>query len=156
MQQESEINLFEVISLVRNEYLDDVLVILKGSSSNQPDLIRLFTTRNLYYYNLQIHMYHPHFQQFLRRILVTISLIFKQIQKQPFRGVLSKRCSENMQQIYRRTPIPKCNYNKNHFLLRTPLNGCFCKDFFQGSCLTDSCSFHFSVTFQFSQSTSSS
>ena len=28
-------------------------------------------------------------------------------QKQPFRGVLSKRCSENMQQIYRRTPMPK-------------------------------------------------
>ena len=27
-------------------------------------------------------------------------------QKQPFRGVLRKRCSENMQQIYRRTPFP--------------------------------------------------
>ena len=27
--------------------------------------------------------------------------------KQPFRGVLGKRCSENMQQIYRRTPMPK-------------------------------------------------
>ena len=23
-----------------------------------------------------------------------------------------KRCSENMQQIYRRTPFPKCNFNK--------------------------------------------
>ena len=34
------------------------------------------------------------------------------IQKQPHRGVLSKRCSENMQQIYRRTPMPKCNFNK--------------------------------------------
>ena len=33
-------------------------------------------------------------------------------QKQPFRGVLSKRCSENMQQICRRTPIPKCDLNK--------------------------------------------
>ena len=33
-------------------------------------------------------------------------------QKQPFRGVLSKGCSENMQQIYRRTPIPKCYFNK--------------------------------------------
>ena len=32
-------------------------------------------------------------------------------QKQPFRGVLSKRCSENMQQIYRRTPMPKCDFN---------------------------------------------
>ena len=28
-------------------------------------------------------------------------------QKQPFRGVLSKRCSENMQQIYRKTPMQK-------------------------------------------------
>ena len=26
-------------------------------------------------------------------------------QKQPFRGVLSKRCSEDMDQIYRRTPM---------------------------------------------------
>ena len=33
-------------------------------------------------------------------------------QKQPYKGVLRKRCSENMQQIYRRTPIPKCDFNK--------------------------------------------
>ena len=33
-------------------------------------------------------------------------------QKQPPRGVLRKRCSENMQQIYRRTPMPKCDFNK--------------------------------------------
>ena len=33
-------------------------------------------------------------------------------QKQPPRGVLRKRCSENMQQIYRRTPKPKCDFNK--------------------------------------------
>ena len=32
--------------------------------------------------------------------------------KQPVRGVLLKRCSENMQQIYRRTPMPKCDFNK--------------------------------------------
>ena len=31
-------------------------------------------------------------------------------QKQPSRGVLKKRCCENMQQIYRRTPLPKCNF----------------------------------------------
>ena len=30
-------------------------------------------------------------------------------QKQPSRGVLLKRCSEKMQQIYRRTPMPKCD-----------------------------------------------
>ena len=34
------------------------------------------------------------------------------IQKQPSRGVLVKRCSENTQQIYKRTPIPKCDFNK--------------------------------------------
>ena len=34
------------------------------------------------------------------------------IQKQPSRGVLSKRYSENMQQIYRRTPMLKCDFNK--------------------------------------------
>ena len=29
-------------------------------------------------------------------------------QKQPFRGTLRKKCSENMHQIYRRRPMPKC------------------------------------------------
>ena len=28
------------------------------------------------------------------------------------RGILTKRCSENMQQIYRRIPMPKCDFNK--------------------------------------------
>ena len=32
-----------------------------------------------------------------------------EVQKQPSRGVISKnKCSVNMQQTYRRTPIPKC------------------------------------------------
>ena len=34
------------------------------------------------------------------------------IQKKPSRGVLRKRCSENVQQIYWRTPIPKYDFNK--------------------------------------------
>ena len=33
-------------------------------------------------------------------------------QKQSLRSVLGKRCSENMQQIYRRIPTPKCDFNK--------------------------------------------
>ena len=33
-------------------------------------------------------------------------------QKQPPRGVPWKRCSENMQQIYNRTPMLKCGFNK--------------------------------------------
>ena len=32
-------------------------------------------------------------------------------QKQPFRGVL-RRYSENMQHVYRRTPVSKCDFNK--------------------------------------------
>ena len=32
--------------------------------------------------------------------------------KKPSKGVLKKRCSENMQQIYRGTPLPKCDFNK--------------------------------------------
>ena len=57
-------------------------------------------------------------------------------QKQPSRGVLKKSCSKNIQQIYRRTPMPKCDFNKvgkqlcwifsEHLFLRTPLGGCFC------------------------------
>ena len=45
-------------------------------------------------------------------------------QKQPFRGVLWKRCPEDMPQIYR-TPMPKCDFNKVASFLRTPLQGCF-------------------------------
>ena len=40
-------------------------------------------------------------------------------QKQPFRGVPTKSCSENMQQIYRRTLMSKCN-----FIEITLLDGC--------------------------------
>ena len=42
-----------------------------------------------------------------------------------------KRCSENMQQIYRRTPMPKCDFNKvakqfsEHIFKRTLMEGCF-------------------------------
>ena len=34
-------------------------------------------------------------------------------QKQPSRGVLRKSCSEDMQQIYRRTTMPKCDFHKD-------------------------------------------
>ena len=34
------------------------------------------------------------------------------LHKQLSRGVLRKKCSENMQQIYKRTPMPKCDFNK--------------------------------------------
>ena len=34
------------------------------------------------------------------------------LQKQTARDVLRKSCSENMQQIYRETPMLKCDFNK--------------------------------------------
>ena len=44
-----------------------------------------------------------------------------------------EKCFENMQQIYKRTPMPRCNFNKvacwifsEHLFLRTLLGGCFC------------------------------
>ena len=79
-----------------------------------------------------------------KKIIVTFIPSFKL--KEPSRGVLLKRCSENMQQIYRRTPMSKCGLNKvtlkshfnmgvllyisciflEHLFLRTPLDDCFC------------------------------
>ena len=55
------------------------------------------------------------------------------IQKQPTRGVLKKRCSENMRQIYRRTPMQKCDFNK------VELVGCFCWQFMGQFCLFLKC-----------------
>ena len=34
------------------------------------------------------------------------------IQKQSSTGIFKKRCSENIQQIYRKIPTPKCDFNK--------------------------------------------
>ena len=39
------------------------------------------------------------------------------------RGVLGKRCSENMHQIYRRTQMPKCDFNKVALQLLQPSRG---------------------------------
>ena len=41
-----------------------------------------------------------------------IVLSYYNCQKHPPLGVLRKRCFENMQQIYRRTPMPKCDFDK--------------------------------------------
>ena len=65
-------------------------------------------------------------------------------QKQPSRGVLRRRCSANIYQIYRRAPMPKCIeitirqwvfsckiccLFSEYLFLRTPLEGCFWKTF---------------------------
>ena len=58
-------------------------------------------------------------QKLLQRGLVTIRQIsvnempeMAPSQKQPYRGVLIERCSKNIQQIYRRTLMTKCDFNK--------------------------------------------
>ena len=45
-------------------------------------------------------------------IVISVKPTIKTLQKQPSIDVLRKRCSENMQQIYRRILMPKCNFNK--------------------------------------------
>ena len=46
----------------------------------------------------------------MKRIVATN--MTKEVQKQAFRGVLTKRCCENMHQIYSRRPMPNCDFNK--------------------------------------------
>ena len=59
------------------------------------------------YPNIHIRTFHKH-----------LSLIFgfafpvSTLRKQHPRCVLRKRCSKNIQQIYRRTSMPKCDVNK--------------------------------------------
>ena len=43
---------------------------------------------------------------------ILINYILMKKQKHSSRDVLRKRCSENMQHIYRRTPLPKCHFNE--------------------------------------------
>ena len=74
-------------------------------------------------------------------IMDSLDILSNRIQKQPSIGVLKKRCSENMQQIYRRTLMPKATILKSlfgmgvllqiscifseHLFLVAPLVGCF-------------------------------
>ena len=54
---------------------------------------------------------HPKLLDF-QRIFFCILLKFVLRSTHSFpRGVLRKRCSENIQQMYRRTPMPKCDFN---------------------------------------------
>ena len=68
----------------------------------------LFYVVTYFYYNMLCHPF-----LFLTLLLIFLWLIlFLNVQKQRSRGVLRKRCSEKMQQIYRRTPMPKYDFNK--------------------------------------------
>ena len=58
------------------------------------------------YIYLVIHIY----LGYSWKVIILLTLVT--IQNQPPRGFLRKSCTENMQVIYRRTPIPKCDFNK--------------------------------------------
>ena len=55
------------------------------------------------------------------------------IQKQLSGGVLKKSCSENMRQIYRRTPISKCNF-ASAWVFSCKFAAYFQNTFFQNTC----------------------
>ena len=44
--------------------------------------------------------------------LLASTILIRYFKKQRYRAALEKGCSENMQQIYRRTSMPKCDFNK--------------------------------------------
>ena len=64
-------------------------------------------------------MYSRRFMTSSHKIFFTWNSHFHQCKKQPSMGVLMKTCSENMQQVYRRTPMPKWisikSQSKSHF-----------------------------------------
>ena len=69
---------------------------------------RIFPENYICFTNFSVHKSFGNFTVFRYRLMdndVTL-------QKQPSRGVLRKRCSENMQQVYRGTLMPECNFNK--------------------------------------------
>ena len=76
----------------------------------------------------------PILKNMYEKLLLTLTIIFYNIsvwlktenQKHPSSGVLRKRCSENMKQIYRKTLMPKCDFNKllSNFIKITFRHGC--------------------------------
>ena len=77
---------------------------------------KLETNRKIYYWITWIFSKdEPHENYFQKDSLSNqlLSKLFQRIfQKQPSRGIFKNRCSENMHQIYRITPMRKCDFNK--------------------------------------------
>ena len=46
----------------------------------------------------------------INELNMSVKMIIKYSEKHPSKGVLRKSYSENMQQIHRRTPMPKCDF----------------------------------------------
>ena len=74
-------------------------------------------------YLIKVFEKHCQFHLFLQPVFYILSM------NQPSIGVPRERCSENMQQIYLRTFIPKCDFNKVallcNFIEITLRYGCF-------------------------------
>ena len=49
------------------------------------------------------------------------------VQKHFARGSRRKRWSENIQQMHRRIPMPKCDFNKVLKVVKKTSGGCFCE-----------------------------
>ena len=62
---------------------------------------------------LRLHKRKPHTYTLMLIFSQVSDFIFKQfLHKQPSIDVLTKWCLENMQQVYRRTPMPKFDFDK--------------------------------------------
>ena len=70
-----------------------------------------FKTANLYNSCQKLHLASIMRNHRIKLVICLYLAVISNIQKQPSRGVLIKRYAENMQKIYRRTPMPKCNFN---------------------------------------------
>ena len=89
------------IIFTRNILLDPSNAGCKG------EIVSLFVMETITE-NFQIYEY----KSIMNKSYLSISDTNIQTQKQQPRDVFRKRRSENMQPIYRRTPIPKCDFNK--------------------------------------------
>ena len=66
--------------------------------------LRLILSKNIYPFHFRI--YSRNGWNVCKSLYLDLN-----IEKQPSKGILRKRCSENMKQIYRRTTMPKCDIN---------------------------------------------
>ena len=139
-----------------DQYLDYMICLFYSESNTDRTSVAFWitnkSTTNFYLLNIlkRTDQFPVKLYWFTTKYISLISLYYVKfalsnftmhLQKQPSRRVLSKRCSENMQQIYRRTSMPKYDL-KSYFsmgvllwicwmfsellLLRTPLGGCLC------------------------------
>ena len=95
-----------IYSLVQKSFTHSLLDVYNSCTNT-------IITKNCLYQLLGTSVLYPQF--FLHAslwIFPSVHLDDYLFQKQPSRDVPRKRCSENIQQIYRRTPMPKCDFNK--------------------------------------------